>query len=241
MFEFLENKIKNIEIYDTIGSTNDRAKELALNGAEDGSVIIADVQTMGRGQKGRSFYCESGQGLYMSVILRPEIPAGEAMGITARVAVAVAEAIESLVPCDVKIKWVNDLYLNGRKICGILTEGSAESGILKYAVVGIGVNTGKIEFPSELLNIATSVFNETGCLISREELAYEIIKRIKSYDAGFMEKYRKRSLLFGKTVSVKLADREFDAVVSDIDENGFLVVTEGGRETVISSGEVRLL
>lgn len=227
-----------IEIYEAIASTNDRAGLLAKDGCEDGFVVVAGTQTSGRGQKGRSFFCESGSGLYMSIVLRPDINPEESMKITAYAAVATAEAIESLAECDIKIKWVNDLYLNGKKLCGILTEGQAGGGRLRYAVVGIGVNTGKMEFPDELSGIATSVFNETGILISNDRLACEIIKRLKSADETYMERYRQRSCVIGKRVRIISGNRELEAEISDIDKNGFLVVKYGEDVMTVNSGEV---
>ena len=227
-----------VEVYDIIDSTNDRAKLLASEGAPSGTVVVSDTQRRGRGQKGRSFYSQSGSGLYMSIVLRPEIPMEESMKITAYAAVATAEAIESLVPCDVKIKWVNDLYLNGRKICGILTEGATDCGRLKYAVLGIGINTGKMEFPCELCDIATSVFNETGIEISRSALACEIVKRLESADDSYMERYRSRSCVIGKRARVVSGNREFEAEIIDIAKNGFLVVRSDSGIFTVNSGEV---
>ena len=227
-----------LEIHKSIASTNDRAKILAKQNPEGGFVVVSDTQSSGRGQKGRSFYCKSGAGLYMSMVLNPYLPPEESMKITAYAAVATAEAIESFVKCDVKIKWVNDLYLNGRKICGILTEGAVENGRLKYAVVGIGVNTGKLVFPSELQSIATSVFNETGVEISRDALACEIVKRLEHADSSYMKEYRKRSCVIGKMARVTSGNRMFDAEITDIDENGFLVVKDGNDILTVNSGEV---
>lgn len=229
-----------IEVYDSIGSTNTRAKELAALGAPDGSLVAASGQTQGRGRFNRPFVSKNGTGLYMSLILRPDIPMSECMKLTAYAAVAASDALESFGVDDVKIKWVNDLYLNGKKICGILTEGSAdfESGGLEYAVVGIGINLGEIEFSDELKDKATSVYNETGIKIPRCALAAEIIKRIENAKPDYMEKYRGRSCVIGKHVKVSNGIDSFEGLIKDIDKNGFLIVERNGAEVSVNAGEV---
>ncbi len=231
---------RTVEVYDVIDSTNTRAKQLAALGAESGTVVIAKTQSNGYGQKNRSFYCEEGAGLYMSIILRPQSFAEDSIKLTACAAVAAAQSIESLVSCDVKIKWVNDLYLNGRKVCGILTEGSADpaTGLLRYAVIGIGINTAEMEFPPELKDIATSVYNETGKEISVCALAAEIINRLENPDEDYMKIYRDRSCVIGKKALIRTGNTEILAEIADIDENGFLVVRAEGKSFSVNSGEV---
>lgn len=231
---------RTIEVYESIESTNTRAKELAALGAPSGSLVAACEQTRGRGRFNRLFVSPNAAGLYMSLILRPDIPMSESMKLTAYAAVAAAEALESFGVNDVKIKWVNDLYLNGKKICGILTEGSAdfESGGLEYAVVGIGINLGKIEFPSDLKDKATSVWNETGINIPRCVLAAEIIKRIENAAPDYMKKYRDRSCVIGKRVRVNNGSDSFEGLIKDIDKNGFLIVEKNGADVSVNAGEV---
>ncbi len=240
-----ENELKNytgkrpVEVHDIINSTNIRAKELAMLGAESGTLIMAKNQRGGHGKFGRPFYCEEGGGLYMSLILRPHIKAEDSLKLTAFAAVCTARAIEKQVKCDVKIKWVNDLYLNGRKICGILTEGAVlPDGYLNYAVVGIGVNTGKIDFPHELKSIATSVYNETGEIIDQSRLALDIADAMDRADDLLMDEYGSRSCVTGKKVHAIVGNKEFDARIIDIDKNGFLIAEYMGDIVTIKSGEV---
>ena len=150
------------EYLEEIDSTNRYVKQLGAAGAPEGRVVIANRQSAGRGRLGRSFFSPGEKGIYMSVLLRPEIELERAVLITSMAAVAVARAIERVSDIPAKIKWVNDIFLNRKKVCGILTESgiNAETGKLEYAVLGIGVNVGSMEFPEELKGIATSVSNE---------------------------------------------------------------------------------
>lgn len=229
-----------VEVYDTIGSTNTRAKELAAKGAESGSIVISDEQTVGRGRFDRRFESKRGNGLYISIILRPDIPASESMRITAYAAVAAARAIESFGVEGVKIKWVNDLYLGGKKICGILTEGSwdIESGRLEYAVVGIGINLGDAEFSGELSGKASSVYSQTGIKIPRCALAARVVRNLENASAEYMEEYRSRSCVIGKKVRVNNGNDSFEAIIDDIDENGFLIAKKGEDLITVNAGEV---
>ncbi len=235
------------EIHDCIGSTNSRAKDLARDGAAHGFLVAADRQDSGRGRFGRQFFSPEGAGIYISFVLRPKIPAEKAVMITSMAAVAVARAIESLCDAEVKIKWVNDLYINDRKVCGILSEASVdfESGCMEYVVLGIGVNVGKVDFPEELAGIATSIFNETGAIVNRNRLIAEIANRLEGLwdgleDGAFMDEYRKRSNVIGRCVTVLRGSERFEAEAVDIDDQGRLVVrTESGTEHV-GSGEISL-
>lgn len=242
-----ENGTVGMEIHKTIGSTNTRAKELAAQGAPHGFIVAADSQTGGRGRFGRQFFSPEGAGVYVSFILRPRMSAEKAVMITSMAAVAAARAIEKLVKVDVKIKWVNDLYINDRKVCGILSEASMdfESGQLEYAVLGIGVNVGSIDFPEELKSIATSVFNETGVSISRNQLIAEISNQLEELwegleAAAYMDEFRSRSNVIGRQVVVVRGSERFEAEAVDIDEQGRLVIrSEAGIEHV-GSGEISL-
>ena len=162
-------------------------------------------------------------------------------------AVAVAQAIESLADVAVKIKWVNDLYINGRKVCGILSEASMdfEAGQLEYAVLGIGVNVAKVAFPEELAGLATSIEGECGASVSRSRLIAEISNRLEALyghleDGAFMEECRRRSNVIGREVMVLRGDTRYMARALDIDDQGRLVVQtqEGVRR--LGSGEVSL-
>jgi len=237
----------SMEIHECIDSTNTRAKMLAAQGAVHGFLVAADSQTGGRGRFGRQFFSPEHAGVYISFILRPKMPAEKAVMITSMAAVAVARAIEALVDVDVKIKWVNDLYINDRKVCGILSEASMdfESGQLEYAVLGIGVNVGRIDFPEELRGIATSIFNETGVSVSRNRLIAEIAGQLETLwdglkTATFMDEFRSRSNVIGRQVTVLRGSERIEAEAVDIDDQGRLVIrTEAGIEHV-GSGEISL-
>ena len=236
-----------LEIHEQLDSTNNRAKVLAAAGAPHGTAVIADSQSGGRGRLGRSFFSPKHSGVYLSVILRPDCAPERANLLTSLAAVAAAEAVEKAAGADVKIKWVNDLYLNGKKICGILTEAGLgmEAGRLDWAVVGIGINVNRMEFPPDLMDIATSVGNETGTATDRNRLTAEILNRLDALygdlETGtFLQESRRRSNVIGRTVTVIEGGEEYPARALDIDDQGRLIIeTEKGR-TCLNYGEVSL-
>lgn len=241
---------RSITVLDETDSTNNRAKELAASGALHGTVIAADTQTAGRGRLGRSFISPSGTGLYMSVIIRPDFSIETAPLITSCAACAAAEAVEELCGSPISIKWVNDLYMNGRKICGILTEASLslENNSLDYAVIGIGVNVRSVRetFSSELSSIATSVEDETGLKINRNRLCAEILGKLEEHLAdiesrAFLSEYRRRELLTGNMITANVGGETFTGKAVAIDDNANLVVelSDGTRKT-LGSGEANL-
>lgn len=226
-------------------STNNDAKRMAAEGAIEGTTVLANRQTAGKGRLGRSFFSPEEKGIYMSIVLRPQVALESSTLITSMAAVAVARAIDKTSGVYAQIKWVNDVFLNGKKVCGILTEGTvdSESGQLVYAVLGIGVNVGCMEFPEELRAVATSVGNEAGRQIQREILIAEILNQLEELygtlaSGGFLEESRKRSLVIGKEIKVVGTEQSYPARAVAIDELGQLVVeTEKGRQT-LHSGEV---
>ena len=181
----------------------------------------------------------------MSLILRPDLPAEKAVMITSMTAVAVARAIERLADVQVQIKWVNDLYIEGKKVCGILCEAGMdfERGRLEYAVVGIGVNTARAEFPDEIKEIATSVGNVCGKDISNNRLIAEICNCMEEMygqleDGAFMAESRRRSNVIGRNVVVLRGDERIPAKALDIDDEGSLVVETADGIVHVHSGEV---
>lgn len=239
---------KHCDIFKTIDSTNSFAKSLAQLGGEHGSIIVAEQQTSGRGRMNRSYYSPGSSGVYMSIILRPKLSVEYSLMITSCAAVAVAEAIEKVTGLKAEIKWVNDIYVNGKKLCGILTEAAidVENGGLDYAILGIGVNVSNDSFPKELENIATSIYMETGKIFSRSHLIAEILNCLEVRlgqisDKGFIDEYRNRSNLIGHRISVTKNDVTEYAKCTGIDEFGrLLITTEDGEEKQLNSGEVRL-
>ena len=238
---------REMEIHGTLDSTNNRAKALAAAGAPHGMTVIADSQSGGRGRQGRSFFSPEHTGIYLTVILRPDCTPGEAGLLTSMAAVAAARAVEHVTGADVKIKWVNDLYLNEKKICGILCESGLDprTGRLDYAAAGIGINTGRMEFPPELRDIATSVGNETGEAPDRNRLIAEILNELEKLygslrSGDFLAESRRRSNVIGRTVTVLEGGRQYPARALDIDGQGRLVIeTETGRNC-LNCGEVSL-
>ena len=238
-----------INVLPTVDSTNTYAKAQAALGAPHGSVYITGRQTGGRGRRGRTFVSPPG-GVYLSVLLRPQREAAELLWLTAAVAVAIRRAIRDCCPADVGIKWTNDLVIGKRKVCGILTELAAEadSGMLEYAVVGIGVNCFPPEggFPEDLPE-AGSVFAERPQGIEgRSQLAGAILNHFFKFypnlaQRPFFEDYRKRSLVLGKEITVLEGNQTRTALALDLDQDFSLRVREAdGTERTLSSGEVRV-
>jgi BirA family biotin operon repressor/biotin-[acetyl-CoA-carboxylase] ligase len=248
---YLKGKAKNFSlvVHQTVTSTNTIAKELAAKGAPEGTVIIAREQTQGRGRMGRSFYSPEATGIYFSIILRPKLSMEDSLRITTATAVAVADAIESIASVDAKIKWVNDIFVNGKKVCGILTEASLnfENGGVEYAVVGIGLNIATQDFPKGLETVAGSIWKDK----PREDpissiLLAEILNNIADIkdsltDAKYLEEYQRRSFLIGKNILVLKGGQTIPAKAVSIDKDARLVVEyEDHTEEALSSGEVSI-
>lgn len=250
---FLQDRLGDlfyVQVYGEVGSTNTLAREQAAAGAPEGTIILADAQRQGRGRMGRQFFSPKGSGLYMSILLRPDT-AVTPLYITTAAAVAVAEAIEETAGIPSSIKWVNDVYCRGKKVCGILTEGAIADN-LQYAVLGIGINVLSPigGFPSEIDSRAGAVFDEKTPPTARprEELAAAIIMRFWGYykalsAKAFLPSYRNRDLLKGRIVEVLDIN---GVVVEEVtalgitDEFGLLVTDKSGSTKTLSSGEVSL-
>lgn len=239
----------NIDVRKTVGSTNTLAKEMAVNGEPEGTVIIAAEQTNGRGRMGRTFFSPSSTGLYLSLILRPRINLDDSLLITTSTAVAVAKAIEKLTKNDIQIKWVNDLFMNEKKVCGILTEASlnVENGGLEYAIVGIGINITTNNFPDDIKSIAGSIFsNKPQNIPITSMLAAEVLNNLAEAmvnltDKRYIEDYKKRSFLIGKEINVIKGKKAYRAIAVDLDNKARLLVRYPDFTTeVLSSGEVSI-
>ena len=241
---------EKIRIYRSLESTNKTAKEMAVAGAEHGTVIISDCQTGGRGRYSRNFFSPSG-GLYMSIILRPEaIRFSNPTAVTAFAAVSVCESIESVFQKTPEIKWVNDIFIGGKKVCGILTEAVTdfESGCLDWVVIGIGINVciRTEDFPPELRASAASLCPDKKIPGARNRLSAEIINRILGLkappdEAAILEKYKNRLMILGKPITVIQSSAEFRATVIGIDSAAHLIVKkENGEKISLTSGEIRI-
>lgn len=241
---------ETIHIYRSLESTNKTAKEMAIAGAGHGTVIISDCQTMGRGRYSRNFFSPSG-GLYMSIILRPEVLHFEnPTSVTAFAAVSVCEAIEAVSHTTPRIKWVNDIFIDGKKVCGILTEAVTdfESGCLDWIVLGIGINITihTKDFPGDLQSLATSIYPDGNVPGVRNQLSAEIMNRILGVAAvpkekEIFEKYKKRLMMLGKEITVIQGQTAYQATAVDVDSLGQLIIkNENGQLSTLSSGEIRI-
>ena len=236
-----------IHLYDRLESSNQTAKRLALSGAPHGTLVLTNQQSAGRGRMGRKFESPAGQGIYLSLLLRADIPAADAQTVTVSAAVAVCRAVKALCGLELSIKWVNDLYYHGKKVCGILTEAGAdlESGRLEWLVVGIGLNftTPPEAFPAELRRLAGSLFPGGPAPVSRVALAAAIARELLTLCPAFdcLEEYRARCFVPGHWVTVCTGRETYAALALSIDDAGRLVVRrENGREEALQHGEVSI-
>lgn len=240
---------RNILYFQSIDSTNSYAKSLSTD-CIDGLVIISEEQTKGRGRLGRTWVSPKGKGIWMSIILHPNLPPSEAHKLTI---IAASSIYATLSPfnLDVKIKWPNDILINGKKVCGILTEMNAELNHINYLVIGIGINVNLElqDFNEELKQIATSLKIETGNLIDRKKLAAEILNNLEKFYLEYLysknikpylEIVRKNSAIIGKDVEIIKPNEKFIARVVDIDEDGQLIIDKNGNLEKLLSGEVSL-
>lgn len=232
-------------LFDETDSTNTQAK-LADHSERQNTVFIARRQTGGRGRLGRSFLSESG-GLYLSYLSYPELSVSDSVRLTAYAAVCLCETVSALTSTSPKIKWVNDCFVGGKKLSGILTEGgfSTDGNSFSYTVVGVGVNVARVDFGDGLSDIATDIESECGKAPELSELAVELVKRLSRFSEAdpreYMKKYRELSLVMGRRVKVLSPSGDYFATVTDIDDSGALTVDLGSRETArIFSGEVSL-
>ena len=239
-----------VMVYDELTSTNLTAKELFADGASKPFLVVARRQRGGRGRMGRSFFSPDG-GLYMSLLLPYEMEADMSLRITTAAAVAVSRAIDSFVGDRARIKWVNDVYLDGRKVCGILTEGGfTADGRLSHAVLGIGVNLVPPEsgFPEDIKDRAGAVFerieNDCDCKLC----AMIVNNFMELFDSGldsshYIDEYRRRSIVIGRRVDV-MRVHDGEAVPADVlainDDFGLCVRYGDGRCDTLSSGDVSL-
>ena len=244
--------VKDIFVLKTVGSTNAYLRELAQKGASEGTLVVASEQTRGQGRRGRTFFSPVDTGLYMSILLRPKAAVNEAVKITSMAAVAVCLALEQVCGVLPQIKWVNDIFVNGKKAAGILTEAAfdMENGALNYAVLGIGINvyTPENGFPEEISDIAGAVLGErSGDLRNRLAAAvYEQFMRLYAMlsDTGYLDEYRKRLMWRGEQILVLTGADGKDktpAVLLDVDENCALLVRyEDGSSGKLTSGEITI-
>ncbi|MCI8490299.1 MAG: biotin--[acetyl-CoA-carboxylase] ligase [Lachnospiraceae bacterium] len=238
---------KEIVYYDVTDSTNIQAKRLGEEGAPHGTLVVAGRQVAGKGRRGRSWESPEHDGIFMTILLRPEVRPREASMLTLVAAMAVAKAIRAALGLSAEIKWPNDIVLNGKKICGILTEMNTEIETINYVVVGIGINVSNQKFDKEAASIATSLALEGGTKIHRAKLIEAVWEQFEAYYDSFC---RERSLsgmkaeydsfLVNKDRQVRILDPKepFNGIARGITKTGELMVETETGTRLVSSGEV---
>ncbi len=237
-----------IRFFDVLESTNVTAKEEAAKGAESGTVIVADMQTAGRGRRGREWSSPAGKNLYFSLLLKPDFDPNMASMLTLVMALAVAKGMEQMMLPSVEIKWPNDIVMNGKKVCGILTEMGMKQNTIDYVIIGVGVNVCRQQFALELVEKATDLETVCGQKIERNKLLEKILACFETYYAAFLqqgdlhnlrEEYNSRLVNCGREVCILDPHGEYRGVATGITDTGELCVQlPDGSETKVYAGEV---
>lgn len=237
--------------YQEVDSTNNRALELAADGYPEGTIVVAETQTAGRGRRGRTWHSPARHGIYLSVILRPELPVNEVPRVSLVVGVVVAETLEAEFQLPARIKWPNDILINNRKIAGILCEVVTSHQGVEYIVTGIGLNVNNPleNFPSDLRTDPTSVMAERETPVSRVKFMQSLLMRLENryyqllegdFD-GILKKGKELSMVLGQAVTFDTPEGLLAGQAVDIDDNGFLLVKDkSGKVHTVMSGEVYL-
>ena len=236
-------------VFDSLDSTNDYLKREATK-LPEGTVVLANQQTGGKGRLGRKFFSPPSMGIYMSMLLKPDCAPLDAATLTANIAAAVCKAIERHCPYSPDIKWINDIYLRGKKICGILCESSITDHKLDYVVAGVGLNviTRPDDFPPELFKTAGSIYSQTGLVPDRGQLIMAMIEELDAMYAAwkdnpsvYLEEYRHRCSMLGKEVEIYNSDGSFNVVAEAISPDfGLVVRYKNGEKKTLHAGEVSI-
>ena len=233
--------------FDVTDSTNTQAKSLGEGDAPNGTLVVAGKQESGRGRRGRSFESPAGTGIFMTLLLRPEIEPQNASMLTLVSALAVAKGIEHMVDLPVQIKWPNDIVINGKKVCGILTEMSAQMDYVNYIVIGIGINVGNEEFPEEIKDVATSIYLESGKHVNRAMLIEKIWEEFEDYYelyektqdlSSLVNEYDSYLVNRGQKVRVLDSKEPYEGKAMGITDRGELIVDTWEARRLVSAGEV---
>lgn len=240
---------QNIVYFEETGSTIDDIRKLAQDGAPEGTIAIAEIQNAGKGRRGKSWVSPKGTGIWMSILLRPDIEPTEASKLTLIAGLSVCRAIRNITGLNALIKWPNDILLNNKKVCGILTELSAEIEKINFVVVGVGINVNTVDFAPELVGIATSLKNESGNKFLRKSIIQGFLKEFENYYGkyvknndfnDFLYEYKSLCTTLGKDVDV-ISKNSFRGKAIDITNEGELIVRkDNGDEEVVFSGEVSI-
>ena len=233
--------------FDVTDSTNTQAKSLGEGDAPNGTLVVAGKQESGRGRRGRSFESPAGTGIFMTLLLRPEIEPQNASMLTLVSALAVAKGIEHMVDLPVQIKWPNDIVINGKKVCGILTEMSAQMDYVNYIVIGIGINVSNEEFPEEIKDVATSIYLESGKHVNRAMLIEKIWEEFEDYYelyektqdlSSLVKEYDSYLVNRGQKVRVLDPKEPYEGKAMGITDRGELIVDTWEARRLVSAGEV---
>jgi len=238
--------------YPSVDSTNKQARILASEGYPEGTIVVAEMQTEGRGRRGRNWYSPPGQGIYMSLILRPSIPLKEISRISLMKAVAVAETLQEELGLPARIKWPNDVLINDKKIAGLLSEAITDMDGIEYIVIGIGLNINNPEsdFPDDFRTDPTSILAEKKQPVSRVKLMQRLLAKLEHHyylllKGDFAETLstgKRLSMVIGQMVSLETSQGLVTGRAVDIDEDGFLLVDDGsGFQHTVISGEIDVL
>lgn len=234
--------------FDTIDSTNTKAQELAEKGYPSGTLVVADQQVSGKGRRGRGWVSPSGTGIFMTLMIKPDIKPNNASMLTLVAALAVAKAIKDVTGEDAKIKWPNDIVINGKKICGILTEMSAQFDYINHIVIGIGINVHNENFPEEISSMASSLMIEAGGKkFRRAEIIAQTMLHFEEYYEIFLQtedlsalvgEYDELLVNMNKAVKVLDPKEPFEGKAMGITKHGELIVETWESRKLVSSGEV---
>jgi len=243
------NEKKTVKYFEKITSTNTVLKELAQSGEPENTILLSEHQTAGRGRLGKTFFSPSGCGVYLSYLLRPEIKPKDSVFITVAAAVSMVRAIESIFNVKTQIKWVNDIYYNNKKLCGILTEGKIlNQNTLSYAVLGVGVNikTPPDGYPEDFAYKTTNLEKITG-EISDDKKWKLIGEFINNFDKVFSDKsfsyvkeYKEASCIIDCEIEILSGEYKGIAHVVDIDERARLIVKKDGKTILLDSGDISI-
>jgi BirA family transcriptional regulator, biotin operon repressor / biotin---[acetyl-CoA-carboxylase] ligase len=237
---------KKIFTYESIDSTNTCAKTLASTGIEEGTVVVAEYQTAGRGRLGRTWQAEPGNNLLFSIIIRPKLEINKIGLLPFFAAVGVAQALEIITGKRFECKWPNDILLNGKKCCGILMESSFQNNMLEYAIIGIGINVNQRIFGEDIKDRATSLNRECGKEFDRRDVFRQIITslellysevRIGNFDKTLKE-WKSRTTMFGKQVTLNQAGEHLRGRAIDLSDDGGLILETSNGQRVCYAGDV---
>ncbi|MDI6808522.1 MAG: biotin--[acetyl-CoA-carboxylase] ligase [Candidatus Eisenbacteria bacterium] len=240
---------RNVRVYDRVGSTNDILLALAEEGEEEGLLVIAEEQTTGRGRLRRKWYSPRGVGIWMSILLKPDVPAALAPGLSFVASVAVVKAIRRVTGLSAFVKWPNDVLVSGKKVAGILTEMAAEPDKIEFIVLGVGINVNQdnASLPDAVGASATSLGLELGRRVDRYDVLLSFLCELESLYLTFcrsgldplLEEWKGMTDMWGKRISVRCRGRVIEGIAHDVDESGALIVRlDSGIQERILSGDV---